>query len=77
MNGEPFLLDTNIIIGVLNGEDGLKTRFSEEFQFFVPTIVLGELCYGAFNSAWIKSNKTKIETFMNRVAMLNPDEKAA
>ena len=54
------LLDTNIIIALFSGDKGVTERLTNASDVFVPSIVLGELYYGAYKSANFKFNNTKI-----------------
>jgi tRNA(fMet)-specific endonuclease VapC len=46
-----FLLDTNIVIAILAKEPAVHQRLAEATEVFVPSIVLGELYYGAHKSS--------------------------
>ena len=58
-----FLLDTNIIIALFSGDKAVTERLPSASAVFVPSIVLGELYYGARKSAKFKSNSAKIDEF--------------
>ena len=49
MNGK-MLLDTNIVIGLFAQDEDIQTQLSQAEEVFIPSIVLGELYYGARNS---------------------------
>lgn len=42
-----FLLDTNIVIALFADEAIVKSNLVQANEVFVPSIVIGELCYGA------------------------------
>ena len=67
MNGEPFMLDTNIIIGFFKNDHSIveKLKASEWKNIFVPGIVLGELFYGAEQSSKRTENIKRIENFID------------
>ncbi len=44
MNGR-YLLDTNIVVHFLNGETGLKDKFDQYEDIYLPVFVLGELYF--------------------------------
>lgn len=46
-----ILLDTNIVIAVFEEDPFIKTSLLDAEQIFIPSIVLGELYYGAFKSS--------------------------
>jgi tRNA(fMet)-specific endonuclease VapC len=45
-----FLLDTNIVIALFAGEVIVKDNLTQASEVFIPSIVIGELCYGARKS---------------------------
>jgi tRNA(fMet)-specific endonuclease VapC len=62
MNGK-FLLDTNIIIALFTGDASVQKNLAEAGKVFIPTVVLGELYYGARKSGQVKKNLARIEEF--------------
>lgn len=62
MNGS-YLLDTNIVISLFANEDEVIRRLGGAFRAYVPSIVLGELYYGAYKSSHSKANIAKIDSF--------------
>jgi tRNA(fMet)-specific endonuclease VapC len=63
-----YLLDTNICIYWLNGENKIKDKFIstvEKNEIGISIITLAELQYGAYNSTRVKENLIKIEDFAN------------
>ncbi len=59
-----FLLDTNIIIELLNGNSKISALIEKMSDIFISAIVIGELYYGAFNSSHKKRNLKKLEEFI-------------
>ena len=52
MSGKNYLLDTNIIIGLFANEPSIVEKIkSVTAIIFIPSIVLGELFYGAEQSS--------------------------
>jgi tRNA(fMet)-specific endonuclease VapC len=45
-----YLLDTNIIIDLFNGDDVVTKKIITSDEIFVPNIVIGELYYGSYGS---------------------------
>ena len=45
-----YLLDTNIVIGLLNGEESILEAVAAASEVFVPVVVVGELYFGAAKS---------------------------
>lgn len=72
-----FFVDTNIAIAFLEGESAVRQKFAEAREIFVSSTVLGELYYGAYRSARTEANLTRIEDFMNSVAILTCDAETA
>lgn len=66
-----FLLDTNIVIGILGKDPAITQRLAEAAEVFVPSIVLGELYYGARKSSRVESNIETVDQFAaaNRVVV--------
>jgi tRNA(fMet)-specific endonuclease VapC len=76
MNGR-FLLDTNIVIALFAGEISVTDRLLEAQEVFVPSIVLGELYYGARKSRRVQENLARIEEFATRSVVLGCDAETA
>ena len=57
------LLDTNIIIALFAKEEAVQQRLVSAAEVFVPSIVIGELYYGANKSARVKENLERIDEF--------------
>lgn len=70
MNGEA-LLDTSVVIPFLIDEEGIRERLLSEFDdAFISTVVLGELIWGAKNSARVDENLNRIEELMVEMTVL-------
>ncbi len=76
MNGK-WLLDTNIVIALFARETALEERLTAASEVLVPSIVLGELYYGAHKSGRVESNLARIEEFAAAVAVLGCDAATA
>jgi len=76
MNGS-YLLDTNIVIALFANDSGVLRQLSVASQIFIPSIVLGELYYGANKSAHSKSNIAHIDNFALKSAVLACDTDTA
>ncbi len=68
MNGN--LMDTNVIVRVLNGDRELINELSKISSFCTCTVVLGELMYGAAKSAHVVQNKQNAKSFCSRYPLL-------
>ena len=62
MSGK-FLLDTNIIIAIFAKQEAVQQHLVSTTEVFVPSIVIGELYYGANKSARVKENIERIDEF--------------
>jgi tRNA(fMet)-specific endonuclease VapC len=76
MNGS-YLLDTNIVIALFANDSNVLQQLSAASQVFIPSIVLGELYYGANKSAHSKSNIVHIDNFAMKSAILACDAETA
>lgn len=64
MSGRDYLLDTNIVVPFLNGEGSIVKKISKLEVVQLPSIVLGELYFGASKSAHTNQNIAKINDFI-------------
>jgi predicted nucleic acid-binding protein len=46
-----FLLDTNIVIALLSGDEVVLSHLDTTSRVFIPAVVVGELFFGAAKSA--------------------------
>ena len=46
-----YLLDTNIVIALFAGEQSVLDYFKDANEVYIPSIVIGELYYGAHKSS--------------------------
>lgn len=72
MNGR-FLLDTNIVIAIFANDPAARQSLIEANEVFVPSIVLGELYYGAYKSTHANANMAKIDEFAESCSVLACD----
>jgi tRNA(fMet)-specific endonuclease VapC len=72
VNGK-FLLDTNIVIALFAGEQPVLDHLKDANEIFIPSIVIGELSYGAQKSGQTSKNLQRIETFVASNAVLSCD----
>lgn len=76
MNGS-YLLDTNIVIGLFASDSTIIAQLSASPRIFIPSIVLGELYFGAAKSAHSKANGARIDSFAIKNAVLACDAETA
>jgi tRNA(fMet)-specific endonuclease VapC len=58
-----FLLDSNIVIALLQGDDVVLSNLDQAPEVFIPAVVIGELFFGAAKSARPAENTDKVERF--------------
>lgn len=68
-----YLLDTNIIIALLADELTVKENLADVGEVFIPSIVIGELCYGAYRSSRVQENLKRIEELASSTVVLSCD----
>jgi tRNA(fMet)-specific endonuclease VapC len=68
-----FLLDTNIVIGLLIEAPEIVRRFDAEGTAALSAIALGELYYGAYNSKQLRGNLAKLEHLLLSITLLDCD----
>ena len=76
MNGK-YLLDTNIVIAIFAQEASVLQRLKDAAEVFIPSVVIGELYYGAFKSRRVVENILRTEEFASRNAILACDAATA
>jgi tRNA(fMet)-specific endonuclease VapC len=69
VNGR-FLLDTNIIIALLNGDDAVLANLDLAAEVFIPAVALGELFFGAAKSGRPSENLDRVERFASDRAVI-------
>lgn len=74
-----YLLDTNICIYLLNGNNRLTQKVSQIgiLSLSISTSVLAELYFGAYNSTRVTENLQRIEIFKKRLTILSDSEQSA
>ena len=72
-----FLLDTNIVIALFAQEAGVLKQLAEAEEVFLPSVVLGELYYGARKSAKAEANVRRVDELAGRSAVLVCDGETA
>jgi len=68
-----YLLDTNIVIALFDNEPTVTASLRKVQDIFVPSIVIGELYYGAQGSGRVKQNVARVDNFVvvNRILACN------
>jgi tRNA(fMet)-specific endonuclease VapC len=65
-----YLIDTNAAIARLNGDDTIIDLLRQADEVFIPSIVLGELYYGAEKSAKVNENIAAIDRLTEVIVVL-------
>ena len=76
MDGK-YLLDTNIVIRLFAGDRTVLNWMEKTSEIYIPSIVLGELFYGAQKSANVESNTLKIIELSSHLINLSCDSETA
>ena len=71
------LLDTNIVIALFADEASIREHLAQTEEVFVPSVVIGELFYGAHKSARSGENLARIEDFAASNLVLGCDTETA
>lgn len=77
MTGNRLAIDTNVAIGVLNATSELGARGESGDDWALPVQVVGELRFGALNSARAEENLDKVEAFVERCSVLDATSSTA
>ena len=72
-----YLLDSNIVIAALSSDADVLKQIDDADQCFISAIVLGEMLYGALNSANTSSNLDRLNAFMAGAGHLFCDQQTA
>lgn len=77
MTGNNFLLDTNIIIEVFDGNKNIADKISKLPGFYISSVVLGELYIGINRVTNKAKHLKKLQDFLQLCTVLNADEVTA
>lgn len=72
-----LLLDTNIVIAVLNGDETIPPRLDAAEIVGISVTVIGELLYGTKKSHHVQDNINKIKRFVHRCSVFSVNEDTA
>jgi len=72
-----YLLDTNIIIGLLNNDFKIIGRIREENKIYISVITVGEMLYGANNSINKEKNTKLYKDFFETCNIVTITDKTA
>jgi tRNA(fMet)-specific endonuclease VapC len=72
-----YVLDTNIVIAFFSGEPVVIEHFDQADEILLPSVVLGELDFGARKSGHAQENLARIDELDQQVVVLNCDADTA
>jgi tRNA(fMet)-specific endonuclease VapC len=75
--GGSYLLDTNVIIALFAGDTDVQGHLATADEVFVPSIAIGELCFGALKSGRPVQNLARIDEFAANNVVLSCDTQTA
>jgi len=75
--GGRYLLDTNIVIALFADEAAIRKALVAAEEVFVPSVVVGELYYGAWKSERQQENVARIDEFAADSVVLGCDTETA
>ena len=74
--GKRYLIDTNIIVDLFGNDEGLKVKLSAA-KIIIPSVVIGELYFGAYASSREKTKINEISEFIGNYEVIYIDEDTA
>ncbi len=77
MTGNSFLLDTNIVIEVFEGSKDIADKINNLPEFYISSVVLGELYTGVNRVANKARHLRKLNEFLKLCIVLNVDSDTA
>jgi tRNA(fMet)-specific endonuclease VapC len=76
MSGK-YLLDTNIIVALFANDLSILTAANQAKEVLIPSIVVGELYYGAYKSQKQQINVARVNYFVETNGVLECDSETA
>ena len=72
-----YLLDTNIIIALFANERTVQDKLAQADEVFIPSVVMGELYFGAQKSVKATKNLARIDELASNTVVLGCDTETA
>jgi tRNA(fMet)-specific endonuclease VapC len=72
-----FLLDTNVVIALLEGETVVQGHLAQADEVFISSIALGELYFGSGKSARPETNRARVDELARNNVVLGCDADTA
>jgi tRNA(fMet)-specific endonuclease VapC len=73
MTGNKFLLDTNIVIEIFDGNKEIADKLNNLSEFYISAVVAGELYIGVNRVANKTKHLKKLNDFLELCTVLNTD----
>jgi len=70
MSGK-YIVDTNVITKLLRSDKRADELFEQADEIYIPSIVVGELYYGAYNSTRVQENLRLFSDFISQYGVLD------
>ena len=68
-----YLLDTNIVIALFANDAAVVEQIREADEVFIPSVVIGELYYGARRSGRVEANLKRVDELAAESMVLSCD----
>ena len=68
-----YLLDTNIVIALFANDAAVVEQIRGAEEVFIPSVVIGELYYGARRSGRVEANIERVDEFATESIVLSCD----
>lgn len=75
--GGKCIVDTNVIAKLLRSDERSDELFEQADEIFIPSIVAGELYYGAHNSTRVQENLKLFSDFLSQYKILDVNSSIA
>ena len=72
-----ILLDTSVVVGYFRQDANLHAKIEQVNDVYLPSVVLGELLYGAHKSVQRAKMLEQVKAFSDGCILLLPDEATA
>jgi tRNA(fMet)-specific endonuclease VapC len=72
-----YLLDKNVIIALFAGDAAVQDHLAVADEIYIPSIAIGELCFGAHKSGRPAQNLARVDEFAANNVVLSCDTQTA
>ncbi|MDZ7608967.1 MAG: type II toxin-antitoxin system VapC family toxin [Cyclobacteriaceae bacterium] len=74
--GKRYLIDTNVIVDLFGNDEQIKVKLST-VKIIIPSVVVGELYFGAYASSKEKTRINEVSEFIGNYEVIYIDEDTA